>query len=167
MHAGPLIRRESQYRDLKIDERRHMFIQMYEFTRRCDISYKTFSYQKKYFRDKLDLEPKMAKDLRIFIEEKLDFFNEFDKVVLYYDNGQNEITRILNTIFNYSFNNVTFKKVYPKDYKLFQASDLICTMELLDLKMQVSKLSKSETQFFFKPKEPQRPYIRTIRKFRF
>lgn len=73
MHAGPLIRRESQYRDLKIDERRHMFIQMYEFTRRCDISYKTFSYQKKYFRDKLDLEAKMAKDLRIFIEEKLGF----------------------------------------------------------------------------------------------
>jgi len=33
--------------------------------------------------------------------------------------------------------------------------------------MEVSKLSKSETQFFFKPKEPQRPYLRTIRKFRF
>lgn len=109
----------------------------------------------------------MAKDLRIFIEEKLEFFNAFDEVIIYYDNGQSEITRVLNTIFNYSLNNVTFKNVFPVDYKLFQASDFICTMELLDLKMQVSKLSKSETQFFFKSKEPQRPYLRTIRKFRF
>lgn len=167
IHAGPLIRRENQYKHLSIDDRRHMFIQMYEFTRRCQINYKTFSYQKKNFKDKLDLEAKMAKDLRIFIEEKLGFFNEFNEIVLYYDNGQNEITRVLNTIFNYSLNNVTFKKVYTTDYKLFQASDFICTMELLELKMEVSKLSKSETQFFFKPKEPQRPYLRTMRKFRF
>lgn len=47
------------------------------------------------------------------------FFFDFDKVVLYYDDGQTELTNILVSVFNSLLSNVDVRKVLPIDYKLF------------------------------------------------
>ena len=39
---------------------------------------------------------------------------------------------------------VIFKKVMPKDYKLFQVADLFCTIESLKIKIKQKMLTKSE-----------------------
>ena len=49
---------------------------------------------------------------------------------------------------NILLDNVEFKKVLPKDYRLFQMADFICTMQLLELKMEQKLLSRSELYFF-------------------
>ena len=76
------------------------------------------------------------------------YFNQFDVVKIYYDNGQIEVTRILSSVFNSLLDNVEFKRVIPSNYRLFQVSDLICTLKLTELKMQNHILSKSEIAFF-------------------
>ena len=62
------------------------------------------------------------------------FWDSFDKVIVYYDNGQVELTKILSSVFNVLYTDVEFRKVKPVDYKLFQVADLVCTMELLSEK---------------------------------
>ena len=50
------------------------------------------------------------------------------------------------------------------DYKLFQVADLICSMELIRLKMENHQYSHSEELFFGKQYELKRNYLRIIQK---
>ena len=148
IHTAPLIRREKPYLYYNYEERKVLFNQLYYFTRSCDINYHSFMFEKKEYDTKEKLVSKMAQELALFIRNNLDYFSSFDTVKVYYDNGQTEISQILNVSLNILLSNVIIKKVYPIDYKLFQVADLLCTIELLNIKYQTKTLSKSETSFF-------------------
>ena len=162
IHSAPLIRREYPYANLSIDERRSLFNQMFYFTMHCDVKYKTFSFEKKQYENHFYLVGRMGKELYQFIQENLSYFTQFDTIKIYYDNGQAEISQILSTMFPALLNNIEFKKVLPGNYRLFQAADFICTIELLALKREHNNLSKSEQAFFYKPQELKKTYIKGI-----
>lgn len=71
---------------------------------------------------------------------------------------------ILNTVFSIHFSNVEFRKAEPQKYRLLQAADFICSMELLKIKKNENRLSKSEKQFFYKPQELKKTFFKTIDK---
>ena len=148
IHTAPLIRRERPYENYNYEERKVLFNQLYFFARKCDINYHTFVFEKKNFDSKEKIIARMAQELSFFIRNNIEFFSSFEKIKLYYDNGQNEISNILNVSLNTLLPNVEFKKVYPVDYKLFQVADLLCTIELIDIKFLKKNLSKSEHAFF-------------------
>ena len=79
------------------------------------------------------------------------YFENFNKIIVYYDNGQQELSKIITSVFSILFRKVEFRKVHPSDYKLFQVADLICTWELLALKADVSGFTESEKAFFDSP----------------
>ena len=92
------------------------------------------------------------------------FWNSFDKVIVYYDNGQVELTKILSSVFNVLYTDVEFRKVKPVDYKLFQVADLVCTMELLSEKAENRAFSKSETEFFCSIRDFRKNYLKPLQK---
>ena len=73
-----------------------------------------------------------------------------------------ELTKILVSVFNTIFSNVEFRKVVPADYKLFQAADLLCTLELLSKKAERKILSKSELLFFSTERKLYKSYLKAI-----
>lgn len=164
IHTGPLIRRESDYANLELDERRYLFNCLFNFARTTDIQYKTIAVNKKELKHQFDLNARISKQLSLFINENLSFFLCFDKVVLYYDNGQTELTKILVAVFNTLLSNVDVRKVLPKDYKLFQVADLICTLKLLNIKREQNLLSHSEINFFNSSRDLNKNYIKPILK---
>lgn len=98
--------------------------------------YKTFLFEKKEFESSLKLQGRISRELSFFIKDHLAYFQSFDNVILYYDNGQHELTKILNTVLAAEVPDYDVRKVLPKDYKLFQAADLICTLALLEKKVE-------------------------------
>lgn len=76
----------------------------------------------------------------------------WERIVVYYDNGQREITHLVNSIFNAHLS-VEVRKVVPADYSLFQAADLCCTLALLRQKINTVGLTASERDFFSTPKD--------------
>ncbi len=74
-HAGPIIRREEDYQNLSITERRRLLNRILTFAKNCDISYVTFSVEKKHIEDALALTVALTKQLSAFIREEYDFFN--------------------------------------------------------------------------------------------
>lgn len=90
----------------------------------------------------------MSRALETFIRNHLAFFQQWDRVVIYYDNGRREITNLVNSVFNAHLSNVEIRRVVPSDYSLFQAADLCCTLELLQAEVAALGLSKSESDFF-------------------
>ena len=167
IHTHPLIRKEDPYRNLSIDDRRRILNKMLRFTMACDISYFNIVVNKTEAADKFKLSAKIAKELSRFIRENLSFFQNYSRIIVYYDYGQQELSVIINTVLNTMLSDVEFRNASPKKYKLLQVADFICSMELLKQKREHNQLTKSELSFFYKPNELKRNYIKSVEKKRF
>ena len=164
IHTAPLIRKEEMFNSVAPNERRALFTKLFYFVMKSDIQYKTFMFEKKQFENTLKLEGRMAKEMSQFVRSNLLFFQNFDNVILYYDNGQHELNRILNAVLTTELSQYDIRKVLPKDYKLFQAADLICTLQLLSLKAERKELSHSELLIFHNERELKKQFLKPIKK---
>lgn len=119
--------------------------------------------------------------LSIFVDESGDFgeysthspyyiitmiFHDQNKDIQQNINHLNESleNRILNSVLFTELSKYDVRKVSPKDYKLFQVADLICTLQLLDIKHKKNELSKSELLIFHNPKDLKKQFLKPIKK---
>jgi len=167
VHSGPLIRRESEYKDLSLQDRKRIFNIIYNFSRAVDIKYHSIVVEKRQLDDEMDLVDKLAKHLSAFLHSYLETLIEYDRIIVYYDYGQKELTKILVSIFNAITKNVEYRKVAPADFVLFQATDMFCTLELLTIKAERKVLSNSELAFFGSEKKLNKSYLRAIQSKKF
>lgn len=172
IHTGPLIRREQDYVWMGMPERRALFRVLVDFVRTSDITYYSWVFNKREHPDTDRLIGAMSRGLGMFIQAHHDFFTRWDRVVIYYDNGQRELTTLVNSVFSSHLGHVEVRRVVPSSYSLFQAADLFCTMALLRRKIETVGLSKSEREFFSTAKDgPERSlrkgYFKTLDRKRF
>ena len=164
IHTGSVIRREDVFSGLSIDERRKVLFKMLNFIVGSPITYEMAVVNRKEAPDKISLSGRLGREISNVIVKHKAFFDGFDKIIVYYDNGQIELGAILNTVFSIHFSNVEFRKAEPQKYRLLQAADFICSMELLKIKKNENRLSKSEKQFFYKPQELKKTFLKAIDK---
>ena len=149
IHTGPIIRKESFYQNDLMETRKSLFNSLFHFIRGLDIHYICPKINKaECLDDETAYAEKLFKVIADELKKHYDFFSSFDLIINYYDYGQSQLTKILNSVFTKLFSNVEMRKVQPADYKLFQVADLICTMELTNDKAERNALSKSELEFF-------------------
>ncbi|TSD62171.1 DUF3800 domain-containing protein [Aeromicrobium piscarium] len=151
VHTGPLIRREREYRWMGLSDRRSIFRMLVDFVHRCDVTYHSWVFSKRELDDSDRLVSAMSRELGAWIRAEYEFFARWERIVIYYDNGQKEITNLVNSVFNAHLS-VEVRNVVPSDYSLFQMADLCCTMALLRKKIEKVGLSSSERDFFSTPK---------------
>ncbi len=164
IHAGPLIRRESIYINDMMERRKKLFNALFNFVRLLDIHYDFILIKKSECSDVIQLTSKISKSISESLRRNSNYWNQFDEIIVYYDNGQIELTKILTSVFNALLSNVEFRKVQPKDYILFQAADLICTIELVAKKFETKTPSKSELEFFSNSRDFKKNYLKHILK---
>lgn len=144
VHIGPLIRRENEYTHLSVDERRKILRRMMNFMSRVDFSYKTFMVEKKHLENEAEIAARLAKQVGGFIKQHYPYFLDYDRVKVYYDNGQVEVTKIIISVFTTLLEKTELRRAFQKDYRLAQVADLACTATLTELKMEMKSLSRSE-----------------------
>lgn len=162
VHAGPVIRQEAEYRFVDIEERRQILKRLMTFLRKVDIKCHSVYIEKRHVEDNITAAGKLSKQIANFIRQNYDFFFSFDSVKIYYDNGQIEVNKILASVFHSLLDNVEFKKVLPSEYRLFQVTDLVCTLKLTELKMENHNLSKSEKYFFSDERTLKKNYLKPL-----
>lgn len=148
IHTGPLIRREQDYAWLDMPARRSIFRVLVDFVRTCEITHHSWVFNKRELTDSDQLVSQMSREVGALIRENLHYFVTWDRIIIYYDNGQKELTNLVNSVFNAHLSNVEVRKVIPADYSLFQVADLCCTLTLLQAKIDAVGLSASERSFF-------------------
>lgn len=164
IHTGPLIRRESVYKNDLMEDRKRLFNALFNFARKLDFKYICPKIKKSECSDVVSMTGKLSREIKNVLARHESFWNSFDKVIIYYDNGQVELTKILSSVFNVLYTDVEFRKVKPVDYKLFQVADLVCTMELLSEKSENRFFSSSETEFFCSIRNFKKNYLKPIQK---
>lgn len=167
IHTGPLIRREKDYLWMQMADRRSLFKVLIDFVRHCKITHRSWVFSKREHGDSDHLVTAMSRALGEFIRENHEFFMVWDHIVVYYDNGQKEITNVVNSVFNALLSSAEVRKVSPANYSLFQAADLCCTLSLLQQKIRADGLSTSEKEFFSTAKDSaeralRRGYFKTL-----
>lgn len=135
---------------------------MVGFTRQLDISFKTFHIEKKHILDTIEASGKLSKQISAFIRRNYKEFLAYNKIKVYYDNGQIQVSRILSSVLNAMLPDVEFRKVLPSDSRLFQVADLICTLELIRIKMDSKTLSKHELDFWGKESVFRKNYLKEV-----
>ncbi len=147
IHTGPLIRRESVYKNDLREDRKALFNALYHFTRMLDIHYicPIINQGDCAEKSKIAYTDKLTKEIANQLRANYEYFSAFDKIIVYYDYGQIELAQILVSVFNTMFSNVEFRKIETNQYKLSQTADLICTVESI---AQKNVLTKSESEFF-------------------
>ncbi len=148
IHAGPLIRREQDYKWMDLADRRSLFRVLADFVRHCDIRHQSWVFSKRELGNSDRLITAMSRSLGAFIREHYEFFSSWERIVVYYDNGQKEITNLVNSVLSALLSSAEVRKIAPTDYSLFQAADLCCTLALLKAKVDSVGLSSSEKDFF-------------------
>ena len=149
IHAGPLIRWEEPYRNLRRQDRRIIFSKLLAFMRRADITYRCFAVDKRFIDDVKTLHDRLLQQMVAFLMSHADEFNSYGKLKVYYDNGQSNVKSILNDAFALFSSKLEFvENVTPDKYKLFQVADMIATLELVRLKLETDgRISDAEKDF--------------------
>ena len=112
----------------------------------------------------MELSTKLAQQITDFIRRHYQYFIQFDKVKVYYDNGQDGVAKIIMAVFTALFNNPEIKVARQQDYKMLQVADFVCTAALTELKMKRRTLSKAERRILGDDKMLNKYLLKPLRR---
>ena len=138
------------YEFLNIEQRKVMLAYFSSFVRKLPISYITFVYRRSQFEDPTRLMERMGRDISSAMIEHLGFFQSFDDVKVYYDNGQDIVKQALDRSVGKVLSKgvVRRRKTSMTDYRLEQVADYLCTIELALVKYEAKENGETYNKFF-------------------
>ena len=153
IHLVDLVAKRGEYANFTLDQRRSIFWSIFYFSKRVKVKIHTIIVDKKFKNNKTQLNRELALEINNFFNMICDYMNEFDKVVVYYDNGQEALGAILDTLLM-TKNNVEHRISFDhKEKRLFQVSDMLTFIDKIIYKHNHNmKLTKAE-EYFFSVKE--------------
>lgn len=101
-----------------------------------------------------------------FSYTKEKYFSSFDEIVIYYDNGQETLSSIIDIIFS-KYSNVVRKSNFDHtEKKLFQVSDMLTVIDKYNYKYQ-NKLNFNKSEKYFFELEEMKKIMKEVNKKRF
>ena len=151
-HASPLMNGKDQYSGLDLRTRKMMLGSFRVF-------FKQFASLDK-------LAGAMRRDIVNFLFDNLAELQSYDMVKVYYDNGQRSIAESLHRAVEYALSKdaVVYRSAQPSEYRLSQAADYICTMELTAIKYAEHTATATDEKFFGKWSDFKKGILKETRK---
>lgn len=149
IHMADLIMKRGDYSDFDIKIRKSIFKAIFHFSRKIKVRYKTIIVDKKYVDSGKVLKYKLSNYIDKMIIENENYFDKFDRIVMYYDNGQEILGTILDTAFNRFKGYLHIDDFNHKEKRLFQVSDMLTYIDKYDYKYKHKiQFTKGEKYFF-------------------
>lgn len=166
LHASPLIYGKGEYENLDLATRKRLLASFFVLTRRLPVRYMTLAYKRAEVASLEQLIARIRPGLVVFISDNLEYFQSFDSIKIYYDNGQHAVTEALHAAIEFmlSKNAVIYKDARPQDYALSQVADFLCTVELTAIKYENHDETNTDRKVFGNVTEFKKGYLRHLRK---
>lgn len=166
IHMADLIMKREDYKNFDIDKRKSIFNAIYNFSRKIPVKYQTIIIDKKYTDNARVLRQQLSIEINKMIKENEAYFEKFDKIVMYYDNGQETLGTILDSIF-LRFGGFEHRVEFDhKEKRLFQVSDMLTYIDKYDYKYKNKMQFTSGEKYFFTT-EDIRKILKELNKKRF
>jgi hypothetical protein len=134
------------------------------FAKKCDLRYKALAFDRRNCRKPEDLERVVRRELIAFIRSRHDLFINYDKTIIYYDDGQKQLARIISNI-DMLISNIDHRHIDPTDYRqyrLAQVADLACCLELTKLHYDINQPTMSERFIFGTARDFRKSFYKTF-----
>lgn len=168
LHTSPLMNAHDDYERLDLSTRKHLLYAFFVMLQRLPVRYATFLYRKGEFRDIDSLALRMKRDMVNYLFDHLAFFQSFDKVKVYYDGGQPTVTKALHDSVEFALSKkaISYRKGSPTEYRLAQAADFVCAIELTDHKYRQNEQTMTDERFFGSYGTFKRNWLKQVRRHR-
>lgn len=149
-HASPLMNGHGDYEACDLAVRKQLLSAFRVFFRHTPVRYHCITLRTREHATVDDLAAAMRKQLVDFVFGRLEYFQGFDSVKIYYDNGQRSIADAVHKAMDYALSKeaVVYRSASPEDYRLSQVADYLCTMELTALKYGDKAATATDEKFF-------------------
>lgn len=161
-HGKDLLHGNEGYATVSVGDRKRLLAQFARFVRTLPITYFVLQYDATDTHGRDELESKIRRDLASLVYDNLEFFQSFDTISVYYDNGQGAVSVALHDALDFVLaKNVADYRV--ADYsarRLLQVADYICTVERIAIAYEDGRQSKTHERFFGN----RRTFLQSFRK---
>ena len=149
-HASPLLNGHDDYEGMELADRKRLLSAFRVFFRHMPVRYTCIALKTKEYPATDEVSNTMRRRLVEFLFDELPYFQGFDVVKIYYDNGQQSIAEAVHKAMDYALakDAVIYRSASPADYRLSQVADYICTMELTALKYADKVATATDEKFF-------------------
>lgn len=108
----------------------------------------------------------MRRDIVNFLYADLDSFQSSDKVVVYYDEGQQAVTSALHRAFDYMLANaaVKYRHIRYQDRRLAQTADYLNSIELAAMRYEMGVVSRTYAKFYGTRREFRKNFLNQARR---
>lgn len=153
LHLAYLIAKRDDYANFTLGQRQKIFWTIFNFTRKIPIKLKTIILDKRYMNNKSQLNKAIFSEISKFVNDNQKYFDIFNKIVIYYDNGQETLGTILDIIFVADDRIERRIEFDHKNKRLFQVSDMLTFIDKLDYKFHNNMVFTKAEKYFFSNKE--------------
>lgn len=166
IHMADLIMWREDYRKFDISTRKSIFNAIYNFSRKIPVKYQTIIIDKNYTDNSRVLRQQLSSAINKMIKDHETYFDKFDQIVMYYDNGQETLGIILDSIFS-RFDGFEHRVEFDhKEKRLFQVSDMLTFIDKYDYKYK-NKMEFTKGEKFFFTISEIRKILKELNKKRF
>lgn len=149
-HGKDLLHGNEAYRKTSPGDRKRLLTQFSRLVRTLPFSYFSLRYNASDTHNKKELESKIRRDLAALIYDNLSYFQGFDTISVYYDDGQSAVSVALHDALDFVLakNVADYRDADHSARRLLQVADYVCTIERASLAYDASKQSKTLERFF-------------------
>jgi hypothetical protein len=168
-HGKDLLHGNEDYAALNPSDRKRLLAQFSRFVRELPVSYITFRFDGVDIHDRFELEAKIRRDLAAAVYDHLAYFQMFDTISVYYDNGQGAVSVALHDALDYVLarNVADYRDADYGARRLLQVADYICTVERAALAYDASSQTKTQERFFGNRREFAQTFMKQLKRKRF
>ena len=153
IHMADLIAKRGDYARFNLKQRQNIFWSIFYFSKRVNVKIHTIIVDKRFKNNKTQLNRELAMEINNFFNSISSYMNEFEKQIVYYDNGQEALGAIIDTLLM-TKNNVERRIEFNhKEKRLFQVSDMLTFVDKIVFKHNHNIYLTNAEKYFFSVKD--------------
>ena len=168
-HGKDLLHGNEGYRGLGAGDRKRLLSQFARLVRALPVAYIPLLCDGSDVHDGFGLEARIRRDLASVVYDHLAFFQEFDSICVYYDNGQGAVSVALHDALDYVLarNVADYRDADYSARRLLQVADYICTVERASVAYDASAQTRTQERFFGTRREFSQSFMKQLKRKRF
>lgn len=167
-HMVDLIHGHGDYELFGPDMRKPMLYAFATFVRTLPITYMAFRFDASSTSGRGGLETQIRKTLSDYIFSRLDRFQAYSEIAVYYDGGSAVVGKAVRAAFDFALARdvASYRKPVYAERRLLQAADYLTSIELAAIRYEQGRQSKTYERFFGTRNNLKRNLLKPARRLR-
>lgn len=168
-HGKDLLHGNQGYAAVSPGDRKRLLTQFTRLVRSLPFSYFILRYDVGDTHNRNELESRIRRDLATLIYDHLDYFQTFDDVSVYYDDGQGAVSAALHDALDFVLakNVANYRDADHGARRLLQVADYVCTIERASICYDGGTLTKTQERFFGNRRSFMQSFMKQLARKRF